>query len=61
MRKPENRDKFKVALATIIQFYGRRDVRMVAEVLSEEAAKARTAAEQRERNRIRKEEHHDGN
>jgi hypothetical protein len=51
MRKPENRDKFKVALAAIIQFYGRRDVRMVAEVLSEEAEKAKALAEQRERNR----------
>ena len=48
MRKPENREKFKVALETIIKFYGRRDIRMVADVLNEEAAKAKELAEQRE-------------
>ena len=48
MRKPENREKFKVALEAIIKFYGRRDIRMVADVLNEEAAKAKELAEQRE-------------
>jgi hypothetical protein len=37
MRKPDNREKFKAALAALIAFYGRRDMGMVAEVLREKA------------------------
>jgi len=53
MRKPETREKFKAALAAIIQFYGRRDIRMVAEVLDEEATTAKGTVDQRELNRIK--------
>jgi len=58
VRKPENREKFKTALEAIIKFYGRRDIRMVAEVLDEETrvlkAKVTDLAVQREMNRTDK-------
>ena len=43
MRKPENREKFKTAIKDMIEFYGKRDKEMVAEVLSEEAERIKDA------------------
>jgi len=45
MRKPENREKFKVAIEAMITFYGKRDAQMVAEVLIQEAEKAKKHVE----------------
>ncbi len=41
MRKPENREKFAAAIDAMVTFYGKKDKRMVADVLSRKAAAAR--------------------
>lgn len=53
MRKPENRDKMRVALDAIVAFYGKRDGKMVAELLEEEARKAKELELRRELKRQR--------
>lgn len=53
MRKPENREKFKKIIATMTEFYGKRDAKMVVEVLEEETVKAKELEARRELKRIR--------
>ncbi|MFA7333505.1 MAG: hypothetical protein WC130_04335 [Kiritimatiellia bacterium] len=53
MRKPENRDKFKKIIATMTEFYGKRDAKMVVEVLEEEVVKAKELEARRELKRMR--------
>ena len=53
MRKPENREKFKAAIEAIIAFYGKRDTQMVAEVLDQEAEKAKELEKRRELKKMR--------
>jgi len=53
MRKPENREKFKKIIATMTEFYGKRDAKMVVEVLEEETAKAKELKARRELKRMR--------
>ena len=53
MRKPENREKFKKIIATMTEFYGKRDAKMVVEVLEEETAKAKELKTRRELKRMR--------
>lgn len=53
MRNPENREKFKKIIATMTEFYAKRDAKMVVEVLGEEAAKAKELEARRELKRMR--------
>jgi hypothetical protein len=53
VRKPENREKFRKIIATMSEFYGKRDARMVVEVLEEEAARAKELEARRELRRER--------
>ena len=53
MRKPENREKFKKIIAAMTEFYGKRDAKMVVEVLEEEVAKAKELEARRELKRMR--------
>ena len=53
MRKPENREKFRKVIATMTEFYGKRDARMVVEVLEEEVTKAKELEARRELKRMR--------
>jgi uncharacterized membrane-anchored protein YjiN (DUF445 family) len=53
VRKPENREKFKKIISTMTEFYGKRDAKMVVEVLEEETAKAKELEVRRELKRMR--------
>ena len=41
MRKPENKEKFAAAIDAMVTFYGKKDKKMVADVLSQKAEAAR--------------------
>ena len=56
MRKPENKEKFEAAIEAMITFYGKRDKKMVAEVLSQEAEKARALEVEWWERRLKREE-----